>query len=430
MEEGLVLDPYAARDFAIALLIGALIGIERERKKAVEHSREIGGIRTFVLFSQIGALSAWLSRQLASAWPVTVAIFGVTLVIALAHAAQVGTQREREDPDVGLTTEAAAIVTTLLGAVALLGFPQIAGALGIATAVLLAFKRPIHGFVGRLDEQDVYAGLKLLVASFIILPLLPNRPLDPWGALNPYGLWLLVVLISALSLLGYVAVRILGTGRGTALTGLFGGLASSTAVTLSFARRSRELDDPPHLDALGAGILLAWAMMFGRVMVEVAVVHPALLPRVAAPQVAMLCLAAATAFVFYRRSHGVDETTTDVLLRNPFSLTAAIKFAAVFAVVMLAVSLVQRYAPGSGEIAVAALAGLSDVDAITLSMATLARRGGDPTLAARAITVATFSNTLTKCVLVLALSAVGFKWRIAIATGAVVAGGAVALLFV
>src|SRR5690606_6692323 len=136
-------------------------------------------------------------------------------------------------------------------------------------------------------------------------------------------------------LLGYVAVRVLGTGRGTALTGFFGGLASSTAVTLSFARRSRELDDRTHLDALTAGILLAWMMMFGRVLVEVAVVHPALLPQVAAPQVAMLIVAAGAAFLFYRRSSGATRDGTEVLLRNPFSLTAAIRFAAFFAVVML-----------------------------------------------------------------------------------------------
>ncbi|HEY8516175.1 MAG TPA: MgtC/SapB family protein [Candidatus Binatia bacterium] len=426
MQEGLVLDPHAARDFAIALLIGALIGIEREKRKHDEGVGEVGGIRTFILFSQVGALAAWVSRELASPWPFALAVLGVTLVIA----ASVVAHATRGDADIGLTTEAAALVTTLLGGAALFGFPQLAGALGILTAALLAFKQPIHGFIGKLDLEDLYAGLKLLIASFIVLPLLPNEALDPWGALNPYHLWLLVVLISGLSLLGYVAVRVLGTGRGTALTGFFGGLASSTAVTLSFARRSRELDDRTHLDALTAGILLAWMMMFGRVLVEVAVVHPALLPQVAAPQVAMLIVAAGAAFLFYRRSSGATRDGTEVLLRNPFSLTAAIRFAAFFAVVMLAVALVQRYAPGRGELAVAALAGLSDVDAITLSMASLASRGGDPTLAAQAITVATFSNTLTKCAFVLVLGSTGFKLRIATATAAVLLAGAVMLALV
>jgi uncharacterized membrane protein (DUF4010 family) len=428
MEEGLALDPYAARDFAIALLIGALIGIEREKRKREEGGHEIGGIRTFILFSQAGALSAWFSRQLASPWPFAITVLGVAVIVGLSHLAQ---QRSAASDDgLGLTTEMAALVTTLLGGAAIFGFAELAGALGIFTAAILAFKQPIHGFVGRLDVQDLYAGLKLLIATFIVLPLLPNEPLDPLGALNPYRLWLLVVLISGLSLLGYVAVRWLGTGRGTALTGLFGGLASSTAVTLSFSRRSQELDDAPKLDALAAGILLAWAMMFGRVMIEVAVVQPALLPRVALPQVVMLCIAAAAAGTFYRRSRSAEEITTDVLLRNPFSLTAAMKFAAVFAIVMLAVALVQRYAPGNGELVVAALAGLSDVDAITLSMASFARGGGDPGLAARAITVAAFSNTLTKCALVLALSAPSFKRRIALVTAGVVLGGAIALIFV
>ena len=143
------------------------------------------------------------------------------------------------------------------------GERELAIALGVVTAAVLAYKQPLHGFVDKLGWDDVYAGLRLLIATFIALPLLPNRTIDPWGALNPYELWLLVILISSLSLVGYVLTRWLGPARGTALTGLTGGLVSSTAVTLSFAREAR--DNAQNVAALACGILLAWAVMFFRV---------------------------------------------------------------------------------------------------------------------------------------------------------------------
>ena len=149
------------------------------------------------------------------------------------------TARSSEDGK-GLTTEIAAVIVFLLGAMVMFGFEALAIGLGVVTAAVLAYKQPLHGFVEKLGWDDVYAGVRLLIATFIALPLLPNEPIDPWGALNPYKLWLLVILISSLSLVGYVLTRLLGPARGMALTGLVGGLASSTAVTLSFAKEGRE----------------------------------------------------------------------------------------------------------------------------------------------------------------------------------------------
>lgn len=426
MDGVLALDPHVARDFAIALLIGALIGIEREKRKADGGVREVGGIRTFILFSQIGALAAWFSRQLGSPWPFASAFLGVALLIAASYLAL----RHGDDPseDVGLTSEAAALVTTLLGGAALFGYPELAGALGIVTAALLAFKQPIHGFVDRIGLPDLYAGLKLLIATFIVLPLLPNHALDPLGVINPYELWLLVVLISTLSLIGYVAVRWLGTRLGTTLTGFFGGFVSSTAVTLTFARRSHERDAAPQIDALAAGIILAWAVMFARILVEVALVHPPLLARVLVPQLTMFCVAALAAAALYRMSRRAPEAPcSQVALENPFSLVSAIKFAAVFMIVLLAVAVMQRYSPGRGELAVAAVAGFTDVDAITLSMATFARDGGSATTAAQAITIASFTNTLVKCALAITLAAASVRWRVAAVTAGIVLSGALAL---
>ena len=280
----------------------------------------------------------------------------------------------------GLTTEIAAVAVFLLGAMTMLGHPELAIGLGVVTAAVLAYKQPLHGLVAKLGWDDVYAGVRLLIATFIILPLLPDRTLDPWQALNPYKLWLLVILISSLSLVGYVATRWLGAGRGTALTGITGGLVSSTAVTLAFARRSR--DEPAAAAALACGILLAWAVMFARVLALVLAVNAALVYPLLLPIAAMGLLTLFAAWLLYRRG-GETAGPQDVPLKNPFSLTAAVQFAVAFAAVLLLVKVIQLYVPGGGVYIVAALAGLTDVDAITLSMAEYAM-ANPPTVAATA----------------------------------------------
>ena len=271
-----------ALNFATAILLGALIGIEREKRKEEEHVvRGIAGLRTFTLIALFGAAAGWLSHETSSPW---VLAGGLLIVGAFVVAGYV--VAARADPEsTGLTTEIAAVVVFLLGAMVMFGFSALAVGLGVVTAAVLAYKRPLHSFVDKLGWDDVYAGLTLLIASFIALPLLPDQPIDPWGALNPYKLWLLVILISSLSLVGYVLTRLLGPARGTALTGLTGGLVSSTAVTLSFAKEGR--DSPQEAPALACGILLAWAVMFVRVIVLVAVVNRSLLTHVIVPFAAM-----------------------------------------------------------------------------------------------------------------------------------------------
>jgi uncharacterized membrane protein (DUF4010 family) len=413
--------------FAIALFIGALVGLEREKKQAAAPRRGIGGLRTFMLFAEAGAVAAWLSLKVASAW-----IFVGTggLVSALVVAGYLASARQHPD-DIGLTTEAAAIVVYLLGGLTVYGDAGLAVALAIATAAILAFKQPLHGWVDRIGRDDLYAGLTLLIATFIVLPVLPDRTLDPWNALNPYAMWWLVILISGLSLVGYVATRVLGAGRGIPLTGLFGGLVSSTAVTLSLARRSREPEGGRALtSALAAGILLSWTVMFVRIAIMVAAMDRALLPALAPPLAASAVVAAFAAFAAYRTAGAAKaDAASDVPLRNPFSLLAAIRFALLFAAVLLAVKLVETYAPGRGVYAVAALAGLTDVDAITLSMAASARSGTIAAqLAVNAIVVAALTNSIVKLGLAFAVGAPRLRSRLSIATAGMLGAAAVALL--
>lgn len=403
---------------AAALLIGALVGIEREKSKGVAGKVGIGGVRTFILFSLMGAVAAWLSQQLSAPLVFVATLLGVSALAVAGHVVQA-----RAKPDaVGLTTEAAAIGVCLLGGACVVGHAPLALGLGIATSVVLAYKQPLHELVARLGTDDIDAGLKLLVATFIVLPLLPREAVDPLGAIRPRSLWALVILIAGLSLVGYVASRALGPRRGSAVTGLAGGLVSSTAVTLAFARRSRE-EAGRSDEALAAGLLLAWGMMFARVVVEVAVVHPPLVPALLVPFGAMAAATVGLAGLHAVRA-GAGAPAGEVPLKNPFSLTAAVRFALFFAVVLVVVALVQRSFPGRGIFVVSALAGLADVDAITLSMASQARDGGaEMRTAVGAIVIATLTNTLVKCGMIGALANAALRARALVATVAILAVG-------
>ena len=415
-------DVVAVRNFLLAFAIGALVGIEREKHKTTEHPGTFGGLRTFILIAQVGAVSAWLSIHLQSPWLFISAVLALSLVVITAYVLE-----NRQQPAaLGLTTEISAITVCLLGGAVMFGYAELAVALAILTSAILTFKQPLHGLVSKLDTSDLYAGSKLLLATFIILPLLPDHAVDPWLALNPYKLWLLVILISALSLLGYIAVRLLGAARGTALAGLAGGLVSSTAVSMSMARQSKTEVDDDAADKLASGILLAWLVMFVRVMVTVALVYLPLLTQIWLPFSLMALFTAALAGFFYWRGNaGRQIKQRQDNLSNPFSLWAASKFALLFALVLLTVKLTQHYAPAEGVYLVAALAGLTDVDAITLSMTELARQNNQLSLSAAALLVAVLSNTLVKGLLVMTLGSVLLRRKLMLATGLILLAGIV-----
>ncbi len=416
-------DYAAAQDFGTALLLGALLGIERE-KRNMREGFGIAGLRSFVLLAMLGAVGGYMGTQLAMPWILPAVVVVVGIVVATGYVAAL---RQRPE-QVGLTTELAAIAACLLGAMATTGFRELAIGLGVGLAALLAYKQPLHQMVGQLGWEDVLVGMRLLLATFIVLPLLPDAPIDPWGAINLQKLWLLVLLISGLSLVGYVATRLLGPGRGIAIAAASGGLVSSTAVTLAFAKQSRE--EPQRVPALAGGVLLAWAVMFARVLVIAAVVQPRLAAALAPSFAAMTVVCGALALLGLRRRVGDGDGagTADVPVKNPFSLLAASKFALLFAGVQLLLKLGQQHLPQTGIYAVAALAGLTDVDAITASMAERAR--AEPTeceLAATAILVACLSNTAVKTAMAVGMGR-GLGWRVVAGAAALVAAGAFAWL--
>jgi uncharacterized membrane protein (DUF4010 family) len=375
--------------FGIALLIGVLIGLEREYARQKEEAKAFAGIRTFPLIALLGC-SAALITELTNAWAFAVVALLVGSLITIAYAF------DAREGRIGVTSEVAAIVVLICGALCYWNYLDLAAALAVVTFGFLTLKPQLHRVAQRISSEDLYATLKFAIISLIILPVLPNETYGPppFDAFNPYKTWLMVVFISGISFLGYVLIKVIGGRRGIVLTGLLGGLVSSTAVTLSFSERSQ--DQPDLARPFALAITLAWTVMFGRVIIEVAVLNQALLRALWLPMAA--AMAAGLAFcAFYYFAQRTDQGS-DMKLANPFELGPAIKFGILYAVILVVAKAAQFYFNEAGLYAAAALAGLADVDAITLSMAELAGSGGDiavPT-AARAIVLAVISNTLVK----------------------------------
>jgi uncharacterized membrane protein (DUF4010 family) len=404
--------------FAAALGLGVFLGLERERKKQVENS--FAGVRTLGLIALTGALAAYLATRQGAPW-LAVAVFGA--VAALVVISYWASARRGE---IGITTEISALLAFLVGYLCVLGQVPLAAGLAVASAAVLALKEALHRLAGRIEPADMEATLKFAIVSLIVLPLVPDQSYGPppFDVLNPYEIWLMVVLISGLNFASYVLVKVLGTEHGIGVTGLLGGLVSSTAVTLGFSQRSRQ--EPRWAAPLALGILIAWSVMFVRVLVMAALVTPALATRIALA-IAMIALPCLAIALWLLRRHQAAATANVAARENPFVLTAAIRFGLLFGLVTLAARAAQVYLGDAGLYAAGALAGLTDVDAITLSMASLAR--DDPSrlsAAGRTVLIAVLSNTLVKGGITVFLGAPQMRRVMAPALGVILVAGAVA----
>ncbi|TAK12845.1 MAG: MgtC/SapB family protein [Anaerolineae bacterium] len=386
--------------FGAALGIGFLIGLQREYAYG-EHGRRLtAGERTFALISLAGALAAMLSDILGAPEILAMVVVGVTLFTGIGHAANAFLRNR-----VGTTTEVAILVALMLGALCYYGHLTLAAAIGISTTVVLNLKFTTDKFVQALTREDITAALQMAVISVIVLPILPNRSFweAPLDVLNPFTIWLMVVFISGISFLGYVLIKVAGPHQGIGLTGLLGGLVSSTAVTLSFSQRSREEKDRLISTALAFAIHVAWAIMFARVLGQVVIINAPLLRVVWVPLVAAGLAAGGYSYFLYRQQRQV-VSPQDVEFNNPFDLMAALRFGLLYALILLATRAAQTYFGTTGIFASSILSGLLDVNAITISMAQLSRGGSvELGVAAQAITLAVMSNTVVKGGMVLAL---------------------------
>jgi uncharacterized membrane protein (DUF4010 family) len=408
----------------VALAIGFLIGLERGWKARNEpEGGRAAGLRTHALGGLLGGV--W------GALALTRENDGL-IAIALAFAVYSGAIllfRYRESIDektFGVTTVVAAMLTFALGALAVMGDMAVAGGMGVAAAALLAFKDVLHGWVGRISWLELRSGLLLAAMTFILLPMLPDRTIDPWNTINPFEMWLLTVMIAAISFAGYIAIKAVGDEAGIVMTGVAGGLASSTAVTVTLAEMAKE--HPEKVAPLTSGALFASATMAARVLAVVAAVGTSILPKIALPigvgGVALLGIA----FYFLKQNtNGVGGGR--LKLTNPFELKTVLKFGLLLTAITAATKLLTRIGTGQGVYVLALFSGIADVDAMTLSMSRQAADPGSVTLAANAILIVVAVNTVAKAVIGWMTGGAEFgKRMMAAAVVAIAAGGATLLL--
>jgi uncharacterized membrane protein (DUF4010 family) len=403
--------------FAAALLIGALIGLEREFVQQRSGEQEFGGIRTFALMALLGAVAAFLTDQYG---PLIFVVVYLGLILLLWASLLASSMRGVEE---GITTEVTALLVPLFGAMMIWNQPAVAAALGVITALILALKPRLHGAARRMSAEDLRATLEFSIITAVVLPLLPNESFGPFGVLNPFQIWLFVVFISGIGFLGYVLMKFLGPERGVGITGLLGGLVSSTATTLSFAGRSKT--NAGLSTVLAQGILLASCVMFPRVLFEVAVVNPGLVSQVVVPLATMLIAGVIAVYILWRRGRAEEPVDHGgVELSNPLRLKTAITFGLVFAVVLVAVEAANEYFGSAGVYVASILAGITDVDSITLSVSNLSLKGLlDERVAAIAIILATIMNTIAKSVMAIVLGTPRLRRLVSRAFGFVVLAG-------
>ena len=372
--------------FLVSLLIGALIGTERQRRLVEDKVRGVAGLRTFILISLLGCLSSTLAVHFGPGFAVaSIAVF--TLLVGVGYASSVSTLGR-----VDFTAAVAAVVTFALGMLA--GIPDsmlLAVALSIITTWVLATRTVTHRYVEALSETDLLDTLKMGIIALVIYPLLPETPLGPWGILNPRQVWLFVVMVSLIGYVGYVLIRILGPERGLSLTGILGGLVSSTAVTTSMAAEAKE--SPEVLPSAVFATAVASCTMFPRILFIVLVINRELFLSLLPGLLVMTVLGAGLAYLRVRKSASLGK---DVKVKDPFRIIPALKFGAFFAFVLVISKVANVYFGDAGLYAAGVISGLADVDAIALTMASLAGSTVAMDVAVTAITLAAVTNTLVK----------------------------------
>jgi uncharacterized membrane protein (DUF4010 family) len=408
--------PELLKALLVSASLGALLGLERQWSGQRNHPKAetVAGARTFALWGVLGTLCAWIDRGHQPG--IFLAGFvGMVLLVSLFLF-----RRAVRDRDIGLTTGAVSLATYLLGGLVSYGEVKTAVVVAVSLVVLLASKDWLHRMSRKFTSTDVYQALQFAAVTGIVLPLVPDRPYGPYGAFNPFNIWLMVVLVSGLGFAGYVAVRIFGENRGLAMTGLLGGLASSTATTLAMSRASSERPALGQVCALA--VILACTVMLGRVAVLVGAVSPALLGA-AAPWLALMAVPAlvfaAWSWRHFRGEETAAGTANPAEAHNPLSLRVAIQFAILYALIVLLVKWAQDVFGGAGLYAASFLSGLTDLDAISLSLAQLQKTGHVPAgEGARALVIAAMANALLKAGMAVTLGSASMRRPVMLVLGA------------
>jgi uncharacterized membrane protein (DUF4010 family) len=403
-------------DLLIALGIGLLVGLQKERVAS-----PLAGLRTFALVSVFGALAALIART-SGPWVIVAGLVAITTLTVMGNVMSM----RKGDIDPGQTTEVAIVLTFLIGSLVVIGPREAAIVLGATLAMLLHLRDELKSWVARLSDRDVRAMMQFVVVSLIVLPVLPDRTYGPYAVLNPREIWWMVVLIVGINLIGYGAFRLMGARAGTALLGVLGGIVSSTATTMSYARLTKVQEATS-----GAAVVIVWiasGMVFVRVLVEIGAVTPEFLPTAAGPLAVMMVVFAIGARVVWSTATAPSESP--LRPTNPSELRPAVLFALLYAVVLFAVAAAQDLLGNPGLFAAAAISGLTDLDAITLSTSQLvSRRVVDADTGWRLILVATMSNMVFKFGLVASLGSRTLAKSLATLFTVGIAAGAALIVF-
>jgi len=368
---------------AIAILIGIFIGVERERKKK-PGEKYFGGIRTFPLVALFGFLSAMIASFTEFyLYAIFFLIFGVTISISYYFAAERG--------EIGGTTEIALFIVFILGSLVFWEMLLVAAAIAVVVQIFLAFKSELRTFAGEVNQEDIIATIKFLVLTIIVLPILPNKEFGPFNAFNPHKVWLVIILIATVSFTGYILFKIIGANKGIALLSFLGGIASSTALTLSFTQKSKEVKDLSRNFA--AGIILASSIMFPRLLFIIFVANQKMVPALAVPFLFFTVVGVISSGFIWKKS---SKQVNNIDLTNPFKILFALKFGLVFLAILFIAKASQFYFGNSGVYLSGFFSGFADLDAIALSLSELSKKIVSINVAVNALILAGFANTIVK----------------------------------
>lgn len=411
------------QQLGVALALSALIGIERERRYKALNSKGFGGVRTYTLIGLLGALAFILSE-------VYKPFFAVISVGFLALVVAGYVMTTKKNGGVGSTSEVAAILVYLIGILSAMGEYLLATVVTLALLLILHFRDPLHYWATHLKREELFSTVEFIVIAFVILPLLPNESFGPYGFFNPYLVWLMVVFISGISFVSYIAIKIFGQRKGITLTGFLAGFISSTALTFSFSgesKKNRSIVNPYVL-----AVVIASSAMFFRVLLEVFVLNRELIEMVYIPLLTMGVIGiVCVAFLWQKKEKQPKDIRKNVLeVKSPFNLKPALKFAVFFALILLLSEYASANFGNKGIYLTSFFSGLLDVDAITVSMANLAKNGLPLNTASVAIAIAAITNTVVKAAIFLLFAGRQAALRLLGIISLVSAGGVISLFFI
>lgn len=407
----------SVRDFflrlAVTLGTGFVVGLEREYAAIRDKQPNLAGVRSFTLVTLLGFIATLLAGKFGM-WMLYLSFAGVFLVVAVSYYNTSG------KGEVGTTTEFSLVTCFLLGVLTLLGYLQISLPLTVIVLILLSLKVKFKSIAGSIRQEEVYAFVKFVVLVALILPFLPNETIDPYGVFNPKEIMIVIILASALSFAGYLLIKILGTDKGIFLTGIAGGFFSSTAVTWVFSKKSA--DNPELSKNYAAAILLASTIMPLRVVLLLYIFNKALLAQLAIPM-AVLIFTGLIYSVLLRRKNAEAVESRELLSENPLNLIESLKFGALYVLILYFVHFAMVYFGSKGILLASTISGLTDVDAITISLAKVQDAAISNAIVQNGILLAVLSNTVVKLILAQVNGSAGLKKYTAIGYGLMFAAG-------